>query len=115
MTVSSMLQLAVLPLSAGVVLVLPPAVMAHRSRWSVWAVVAWALAVLLLAAWVVSGYRSGVAADENGAEGDIYDGLAWLLDAVLAAGASVPLTVLPVPRTGRVRRVWTPSGMRDRT
>ena len=101
MTLLLWLQLAVLPLSALLVLVLPGAVMAHRRRWRPAALVLWALALCLLAAWVVSGYRSGVAADEDGTTGDIYDGSQWLLDAVLAAAASVVLSTWIPDRRGR--------------
>jgi len=64
-------------------------VMARRGRWSAPPLLLWALALCMLALWLRAGYQSGVSADENGTVGDIYDGLQWLLNAVLLAGASV--------------------------
>ena len=99
MTVLLLLQLAVLPLSALLVVVTPGYAMWQHRQWPALAVAAWAAALCLLVVWVEAGYRSGVAADENGTVGNIYDELQWLLDAVLAAGASIALTLRRAGRT----------------
>lgn len=85
-------QLAVLPASALLALVMPVVVMVRCRRWAVPAVALWVVAVALLVVWVVASYQDGVRADEDGTTGDIFSSLQWLLDAVLAAAGSIAVS-----------------------
>ncbi len=76
------------PLAALATALLPPLVMSRRGA-SPAAAALWALALALLATWVVSSYRAAVRADRTGAEGDLLATVHWLALALAAALASV--------------------------
>ena len=78
--------LLVLPL---LVLVGPVVVLLDRPARRALPLALWALACVLLLVWVVRSYQSGVAADELGTEGDVFDTAGWLGAAAVLAGASV--------------------------
>lgn len=93
--------LFVLPL---LILVVPPLVLlVQQSRCAV-PVALGALAWLLLLTWVVRMYQGGVAADELGTRGDVFDANGWLVAAALAGLASVVIALLGRRRSPAGRR-----------
>jgi len=83
------MRLLALPVTAVLVLMTPPAVMARRRRWPRIAVGLWMSGLLFLVLWVATTLQAAVRADEAGSRGDVFGTVWWLVLAALAGVVSV--------------------------